>query len=414
MMKKLRSLSTTAWIFIGMILGILIGFIVGKPMENVAFVGTMWIKLMKIALAPIVLVMIAKSIGEQNNAKKIGFVTVAIMVYYVCTTFIASLIGIGAASLTKAGVGFKGLGEAEAATLEATDMSVESFCLNLVPDNLLKPLVEMTMLQVLVLGVIIGCAILLMKPGDTKQSILKGLDALQALLNGILNLGMKFAPIGIFCSMSALIGAHGGEILGSLAGFLGTMVLGLIGQTIIVYSLVVLLIVRKNPITFLRRMVKSMMIALTTSTSLLAVPSNLEVCKQYDVDEEISNFTIPLGAVFNLDGAAVFFPCVILFAAQAFGQQFSFGTLLYMAIMGTIIASSGGGIVGGSLVKAMVLCDMFGVPSSVITLITSVYIILDALITATNVTGDVAGTLMVSTLDKRRRERKAKNQAQTA
>ena len=105
---------------------------------------------------------------------------------------------------------------------------------------------------------------------------------------------MKFAPIGIFCSMAALIGAHGGTILGSLAGFLGTMLLGLIGQTVIVYSMVVLLIVRKNPITFLRRMGKSMMIALTTSTSLLAVPSNLEVCKQYEVDEEISNFTIPL------------------------------------------------------------------------------------------------------------------------
>ena len=412
MMEKMRSLSITAWIFIGMILGIIVGFIVGAPMENVAFVGTMWIKLMKIALAPIVLVMIAKSIGEQNNAQKIGFVAVAIMIYYVFTTFLASLIGIGAASITKVGVGFEGLGDAEAASLQASDMTIESFCLNLVPDNLLKPLVEMTMLQVLVLGVILGCAILLMKQGDTKQSILKGLEALQALLNGILNLGMKFAPIGIFCSMAALIGAHGGTILGSLAGFLGTMLLGLIGQTVIVYSMVVLLIVRKNPITFLRRMGKSMMIALTTSTSLLAVPSNLEVCKQYEVDEEISNFTIPLGAVFNLDGAAVFFPCVIMFAAQAFGKEFSFGTLLYMAIMGTVIASSGGGIVGGSLVKAMVLCDMFGVPNAVITLITSVYIILDSLITATNVTGDVAGTLMVSALDKRRRERKSVKQTQ--
>lgn len=410
MMKKMWSMSVTAWIFIGMILGIIVGFIVGEPMGNVAFVGTVWIKMMKIALAPVVLVMISKSIGEQSNGKKIGFVAVAIMVYYVCTTFIASLIGIGVANITKAGVGFKGLAKAEKATLETTDMSVESFFLNLVPDNLLRPLVEMTMLQVLVLGVIIGCAILVMKEGETKHSILKGLDALQDLLNGILTIGMKFAPVGVFCSMAAMVGEHGKEILGSLAGFIGTMILGLVAQTLIVYCLVVLLVVRKNPFTFLKRMGKSMMIAFTTCTSLLVVPSNLEVCKKYDVDEDISNFTIPLGAVFNLDGAAVFFPCVILFAAQALGQQFSFGTLLYMAIMGTIIASSGGGIVGGSLVKAMVLCDMFGVPSSVITMITSVYFLLDALITTTNVSGDVAGTLMINTLNNRR---KAKKQEQT-
>ncbi len=403
MMERLRRISTTMWIFIGMLLGVIVGFIVGSPMANVAFVGTMWIKMMKIALAPIVLVMISKSIGEQNNGRKIGFVAVSIMIYYVCTTFLASLIGIGAASITKAGVGFKGLGDVEEAALEATDMSIESFGLSLMPDNLLKPLVEMTMLQVLVLGVIIGSAILLMPQGDQKKSILKGLDALQALLNGILNIGMKFAPIGIFCSMSALIGAHGGEIIGSLAGFLGTMLLGLVGQTVLVYCMIMLLVVKKNPIIFLKNMIPNVIVALTTSSSILCVPNNLKVCKQYDVDEEISNFTIPLGSVFNLDGAAVFFPCVILFAAQAFGKDLGFGTLLYMAVMGTVVASSGGGIVGGSLVKAMVLCDMFGVPSTVITLITSIYVILDALITATNISGDVAGTIMISELNKKRK-----------
>lgn len=150
-------------------------------------------------------------------------------------------------------------------------------------------------------------------------------------------------------------------------------------------------------------MIPNVIVALTTSSSILCVPNNLKVCKQYDVDEEISNFTIPLGSVFNLDGAAVFFPCVILFAAQAFGKDLGFGTLLYMAVMGTVVASSGGGIVGGSLVKAMVLCDMFGVPSTVITLITSIYVILDALITATNISGDVAGTIMISELNKKRK-----------
>ncbi|MCD7994875.1 MAG: dicarboxylate/amino acid:cation symporter [Clostridia bacterium] len=308
MMNKLRSISITMWIFIGMILGIVAGFIVGKPASNIAFVGTMWIKMMKISLAPIVLVMIAKSIGEQKNAKKIGFVAVAIMFYYVCTTFIASILGIIVANITRAGTSFAGLENAEEAALEAGEMSIESFALNLMPDNLLKPLAETTMLQVLVIGVIIGAAVLVMPDKQIKDSVLKGLNCLQELLNGMLRISMRFAPVGIFCSMASLIGEHGSKILGSIAGFLGTMVFGIILQIILVYCLGILLIARKNPLTFLKRMLSSMMIALTTSSSLLVVPSNLEVCHKYNVDEEISNFTIPLGAVFNLDGAAVFFP----------------------------------------------------------------------------------------------------------
>ncbi|MDO4265042.1 MAG: dicarboxylate/amino acid:cation symporter [Eubacteriales bacterium] len=403
MLQKIRSFSITMWIFIGMIIGITAGFIIGEPAGNVSFIGTIWIRMMKISLAPIVLVMIAKSIGEQQNGKKIGFVAVGILIYYTFTTFLASIIGIIVASLTKVGVGFSGLDTNSEANFEATEMSIESFGLSLMPDNLLKPLVETTMLQVLVIGVIMGAAILALPDNKVRNSILNGLNCLQSLLNGMLKISMCFAPIGVACSMAALIGVHGGDILGSIAGFIGTMTLGLILQFVCVYAMVVLIFAKENPFTFLVRMLPSMMIALTTSSSLLVVPSNLAVCRKYKIDEEISNFTIPLGAVFNLDGAAVFFPCVILFAAQASGIEFSLGTLLYMAIMGTVIASSGGGIVGGSLVKCMVLCELFSVPSSIITLITSVYIILDALITVCNASGDVAGTLMIGRIVQRRK-----------
>lgn len=404
-MKKIKSLSITTWIFVSMILGVATGFIVGEPMQNVQFVGTIWIQWMKIALAPIVLVMIAKSIGEQNNGGRVGFIAAAILIYYTFTTFFASFIGIGTASVTRAGVGFEGL-EGQTAEMEAAEMTISGFFLNLVPDNLLKPLVEANMIQVLFIGIIVGIAILLLPAGKAKTSLLNGLNIAQELLNNLLKIGMHIAPIGVFCSMSSMIGQYGSKILGSIFGLVGTLILGVIVQTILVYCLVVILVVRKNPLVFIKRMIPSMIIGATTASSLLVVPSNLNVCKQYDVEDEVSNFTIPLGAVFNLDGAAIFFPCVILFAAQATGMHFDFGTLLNMAIMGTIIASSGGGVFGGSLVKCMVLSEMFGVPSAIMTVVASVFVIIDAIITLCNVSGDVAGTLMVATLDKRRRERK--------
>ncbi len=401
--KRLASMSISAKIFIGMVLGIICGLIIGEPMGQVAFVGNIWMNGLKIAIAPIVLVMLILGIGRQQDPCRMGRVSVELIIYYTFTTFMAGVLAIIVASVTKAGVGFKII---ESTTeMQSVEMTFSKFFISMVPDNFLAPLVENSLMQVLVLGAICGVVVLRMKNEKTKEAILSVCECLQELLNGILRLMLYVAPIGIFCYMGSIAGTSGTSVLISLGKFMGTMITTDILQIILVYGLIIVLILQhRNPFHYWKNMVSSWIIAFTTASSVLCIPTNTAICtEKYNCDPAIANFGIPLGAVFNFDGAAIFFPCDIIFAAQAVGIEYSFGTLLYMSLIGTLIASSGGGVFGGALVKLMVMCELFSVPNSIITMIAGTFAIIDMFITVVNITGDVAGTTLVDYWDKRRK-----------
>lgn len=407
MLTKLKSCSVSTQIFIGLVLGIVVGLIVGQPMSHLAFIGTMWMSMLKIAIAPIVLVMLILGIGRQEDARRMGRVSVELIIYYVFTTFMAGVLAILVATFTRAGVGFR-ITEGETG-METVEMTFSKFFSSLIPDNFLAPLVNSSLMQVLVLGFICGVVVLNMKDQKMKSAILGACDCIQELLNGILRLALRFAPIGIFCYMGSIAGTSGAEVIKSLGKFLATMIAADALQILLVYGLIVMfLFQRKNPIRYWKNMIPSWVIAFTTASSVLAVPTNTQICTdKYEVDHAIADFGIPLGAVFNFDGAAIFFPCVIVFAAQAAGIHYSFGTLLYMALVGTLIASSGGGVFGGALVKLLVMCELFSVPASIVTMIAGTFAIIDMFITVVNISGDVAGTVFVDFLDKKRKARQA-------
>ena len=407
MWKKWTSLSPSFRIFVGMVLGLIVGLAVGPVMGNFEFIGKMWMNALKISIAPLVLIMLILGIGRQDDPKRMGLVSVQLLAYYIFTTLLAGIVGILVANVTKAGVGFEIL-EAES-EMEAAQMTFSKFFLSLIPDNFLAPLVNSTLMQVLILGVLCGIVVQNMKDTEARNTILKGCDSLQALFNGLLRLIIEVAPVGIFFYMASIAGTKGGSIVAYYGRFLGTLLLAFAVQIVVVYAVVVMLGLQgKNPVTYIKNMIPSWVIAFTTASSVLVVPSNTEIVEdKYGVDPAIANFGIPLGSVFNLDGAAIFFPVVIVFAAQAVGVNYSFGTLMYMAIVGTLVASSGGGVFGGALVKLLVMCELFAVPSSIVTMVAGIFAIVDMFITVVNISGDVAGTVLVDTLDKRRKARKA-------
>lgn len=401
--SRIKTMSVSTKIFIGMLLGIIVGLIVGKPMENVAFIGTMWMNLLKIAIAPMVMVMLIISIGRQEDPRRMGLISVQLIFYYILTTFLAGVLAILVAEFTDAGNGFQII---ESATkMSAVNMTFSKYFVSMIPDNFFAPLVNSSLMQVLILGILCGIVVVHLKDKQLRESVLHGCECIESVLNGILKIALEVAPIGIFCYMGSIAGTNGQDVIFSLGKFLGTMIFADALQIVIVYSLIVVfLLQRRNPFAFLKNMLPSWVIAFTTSSSVLVIPSNKAICEEkYGCDPMVADFGIPLGAVFNFDGAAIFFPCVIIFAAQAAGINYSFLTLLYMSLIGTLIASSGGGVFGGALVKLLVMCELFSVPNSIITMIAGVFAIIDMFITVVNITGDVAGTTLVDMLEKRRK-----------
>ena len=408
MWRKIKGLSITAKIFIGLVLGIIAGLVFRESMANFAFVGTMWMNALKIAIAPMVFIMMILGIGQQDDPRRMGRVSVELLIYYVFTTFMAGVIGITIASITKAGVGFQ-ITEA-ASEMDAVEMTFSKFFVSLIPDNFLAPLVNGALMQVLILGAVCGIVVMKMNDAAMKSSIIRGCETIRGLLNGILRMVLEVAPIGIFCYMGSIVGTNGSEVMLSMGRFLSTMIFADVIMIVVVYGLIVFALgMRKSPLAYWKNMVPSWVIAFTTVSSVLVIPSNTSICTdKYDCDPAITNFGIPLGAVFNFDGAGIFLPCVIVFASQAVGVSYSFGTLLYMALIGTLISSSGGGVFGGALVKLLVMCELFSVPSSIVTMIAGMFAIIDMFITVVNISGDVAGTVLVDQRDKRRKAKAAK------
>lgn len=405
MLKKWKNLSMSAKIFIGMLLGILAGFFLGDFMSNFKFIGTIWMNMLKISIAPIVLVMLILGIGRQKDLKRLAGLSIGLIAYYILTTIMASMLAIGVTSVTRAGEGFHITGDAS--TLETTTYTLPKFLLSLVPDNFFVPLNNNTVLQILFLGIIGGIVVLTMKDAERKEKILDLCDTIQAFFNGFLHMGLAFAPVGIFCFMGDIIGSNGGEVLASMGRFLAAMLTADALQLLFYGFIVIFLLARKSPIGYFRNMLPTWAISLTTASSVLCIPTNIEICNnKYDVDPAFTNFGIPLGAQLNTDGSAIFLPCALVFAAQALGIHYDFGTLMYMGLVSALIASTGGGVFGGALVKLLMMCQLFAVPDTIISMIAGLFAVIDLFITTVNVSGDVAGVVLIDSIDKRLRAKK--------
>jgi Na+/H+-dicarboxylate symporters len=400
MLKKIRSISLSKKIFTGMVLGIIAGLFFGESMEQFEFIGALWMNCLKVPIAPIVFVMLLLGIGRQTDARRLAGLSVGLIAYYIATTIMASFLAIGVTSLINPGADFIITGEAS--TLKAVEYTLSKFLLSLVPSSFLRPIVENTVLQVLFLGIIGGVAVLLLPDQTLKQKILDGCDCLQEFFNAILRLVLSIAPIGIFCFMGATVGVHGKETIFVMGKFMASLLLA-DGIQLLFYGVVVIfLLAGKNPITFYKNMLPTWVIAMTTASSVLCIPSNIHVCSEkYDVDPALSSFGIPLGAQLNTDGTAIFLPCVLVFASQALGIHYDLITLLYMALVSALIASTGGGVFGGALVKLIMLCQMFAVPDSIVTMVGGMFAIIDMFITTVNVTGDAAGVIFIDSAAKR-------------
>lgn len=408
MVKTLQSLSLSRQILLSIALAVVAGFILKENAQHIAFIGSMWINALKIGVVPLVLVMLVMGVASQTTGG-FGKTSVRILVYYMGTTVIAGLVGIAITTLLNPGSLFTAITADTAAAMKSADMSPTQFFLGVIPSNFLKPLVEGNMLQVLVIAILMGIALMRMSNQSLKTGIIGALEKIQALFSGFMELVIKCAPIGVFCTVAAVIGSHGKEAIGALSGLLGTFLLGLVCHILIVYCPTVWIADRITPWRFIKSLFPMFGMAISTCSSLLCIPVDEQIVnEEYKVDPSISSFTIPLGSTINMDGGAMLYPCVIVFTAQAAGIDLSFGTLFYMSIVGALISSAGGGFYGGALVKLMFMAEIFGVPGIIVTMIGSVFSILDMFITSVNCAGDIAGTVLVDRMAIWDRERAAR------
>ena len=403
-----KKIGLSTQVFAAMILGAILGLLFGDVMVELEFIGTIWLNCIKMIVVPMVLMTIITGITSQQDLKSLGRIAVRIMVYYVATTLIASVVGLAVAGVIQPGkiANFTGLEGQEISG--STDITVADFFTNMFSSNMFVTFSESNILQTVVIAVLLGIAIMLVKDEQQRSKLIKGCNCLCSLVFSLIGMIMKASPIGIFFLMGASFGKYGAGIFTSMATLLGTYYLACIVQVVLVYGLALWVGAEINPFRFIKDSAELWVYTLATCSSVAAIPVSMKAAREkFHVPDRISSFTIPLGSQMNYDGSVILYGCVIMFICQVCGQSVSLEMLLRVVLLSAILSTGGGGIPGSGIVKLLVVVQAFGLPTEIVGIIAAFYRLFDMGTTTNNCLGDLAGTVLISRLEERRAQRKA-------
>ena len=405
MFDKKKKISLSNWILIGMILGLIVGlflnFFVTDPfiknivlMDNIFYLGgTLFIKLMKMLVVPLVFCSIVVGAASISDIKKIGVIGGRTIFIYLITTALAVTIALTIGALIQPGAGLDMVVPAQTSNVTLNQTMTDTI-LNMIPDNPFSSLSTGDMLPVIIFGLLIG--VILAKLKEETQIVSDFFSQGNHIMMELTSLVMKFAPIGVFCLMARTFGGLGFSGMLPLAKYVLCVLIGLAIQAFLVYPSLLVLFTRLNPLRFFRQFFSVMFFAFSSSTSNATIPLNLEKLSEMGVSPEISSFTVPLGATINMDGTAIMQGCAVMFAAQAYGIDLGMSGLL-IVIFTAVMASIGtAGVPSVGLVTLTMVFNSVGLPVEAIGIIFGIDHILDMFRTAVNVTGDAICTLIVS------------------
>lgn len=408
MAKEKRKLPLAFWIFVGLLLGILAGAALMKTPEiAVNYIkpfGTLFLNLVKFIVVPIVLFSIMSGVISMRDMRKVGSIGVKTIVYYMCTTAVAVLIGLTIANT------FKGhFSQLSTSGLEYEAAAAPSFIetiVNIFPSNAVSPMVNANMLQVIVIALFFGFGVIAV--GEKGKAFADFVESANAVSMFIMDTIIKLSPIGVFCLITPVIAENGPEILGDLVVVLGVAYLAYILHMVLVYSFTVKALGGLNPIRFFSGMMPAIMMAFSSASSVGTLPLNLECVQKLGARKDVASFVLPLGATINMDGTAIYQGVCSIFIATCFGIDLTLGQQLTIILTATLASIGTAGVPGAGMVMLTMVLQSVGLPVEGIALVAGIDRIFDMGRTTVNITGDAACTLCVSKLEERREGKAAK------
>lgn len=403
---KKRSLAF--WIFVGLFLGILAGLaLTGYPEVAEQYIkpfGTLFLNLIKFIVVPIVLFSIMSGVISMKDIRKVGSIGGKTLVYYMCTTAFAVLVGLVFANL------FKGFfAQLSTSGLEYTPAETPGFLqtfIDIFPSNIIAPMANATMLQVIVTALFFGFGTIL--AGEKGTAFANFVDSANEVSMKVMEMIIKFSPIGVFCLIVPVVAVNGPTILGSLAMVLLVAYVCYIVHAAVVYSLTVKGLAGINPITFFKGIMPAMMMAFSSASSVGALPLNLECVQKLGAKKEVASFVLPLGATINMDGTAIYQGVCAIFIATCFGIQLTLGQQATIILTATLASIGTAGVPGSGMIMLAMVLQSVGLPIEGIALVAGVDRIFDMGRTTVNITGDAACALIVSKMEDRKNNRLAK------
>ncbi|MDQ0976696.1 proton glutamate symport protein [Neobacillus niacini] len=405
-----------AWqILVGLILGIAVGAIFyGNPEVQTYLqpIGTIFIRLIKMIVIPIVVSSLIVGVASVGDIKKLGSLGGKTILYFEIITTIAIIIGLGAANLFHPGTGIdmehlskKDIGGYVSTTEQVETHSFADTFVNIVPQNLFESLVKGDMLAIIFFSVFFGLGVAAI--GEKGKPVLAFFQGTAEAMFYVTNQIMKFAPFGVFALIGVTVSTFGVSSLIPLSKLIFTVYGAMVFFILVVLGFVAKL-VGVNIFNLFRILKDELILAYSTASSEAVLPKVMEKMERFGCPKAITAFVIPTGYSFNLDGSTLYQALAAIFIAQMYGIDLSLSQQLSLMLVLMVTSKGIAGVPGVSFVVLLATLGTVGIPLEGLAFIAGIDRILDMARTVVNVVGNSLAAVVMSKWEKQYDTEKAK------
>ncbi|QEK13230.1 dicarboxylate/amino acid:cation symporter [Crassaminicella thermophila] len=418
-MKKFK-LQLFHKIFLGLIFGAVIGFIfssiggednafVVKMIPVFSLLGDLFLRIIKMVVVPLVFFSIISGVANLKDLKKLKSIGIKTIILFFGTAFCAVTIGLVLAHIINPGAGIT-LGEAASEVQVKELPGVAETILNFFPSNPVESMAKGEMLHIISFSIFIGAALLMM--GERGEPVIDLIDRASEVMFKITDIVVQFTPYGVFGLMAKATTKFGLAIFGPISKFILTDYLASFIHIAVVYSLVLAVFGKVNPIKFFKKAFQTWLVAFSTCSSMATLPVTMRIAdEELGIPKENASFVLPLGATANMNGTSIYFGIIVLFAAQIYGIDLSFKMQALLVLQATLLSVGCAAVPQVGLLISIALLTSMGLPLDGIALVAGIYRIVDQAHTSTNALGDLVVATTVAGMEGDLDRRKFNNDA---
>lgn len=404
-------------IFLAFLVGLVVGIVLWKMDAGVAYYvtyaspfGDILVAMLKMIVIPVILLSLISGAASLPT-KEFGKIGIKVLVWYFVTSLFAAVVGSFLAVQFNPGAGaskdaWEGMRQGVQSVSPSGGGSLAQVFLGMF-QNPFQSLAQGNFLAIIVFAIGFGIAIkIVSENGNDKikegaSLFLKVVETCKEAVFKIVDWILAYSPIGVFFLTSCNFAQYGTHLVGPYVSLTLGVVIGILAMVFVVYPLMILIAVRKNPISVMLKMQDPMLTAFVTRSSAAALPVSLRVANEtLHIDENLSSFSLPLGSTVNMDGVCVHLPMFAVLAANLFNVPLTFTSLFILVITTVLVSVGAGGVPGGSLMLLFIILQNMNLDPAQIAIIVGLALginpILDMFETMNNVTGDLVCTYCVA------------------
>lgn len=394
----------TVQVLIAIVLGIIVGALFPEFGAKLKILADIFIKLIKMLIAPIIFLTVVIGIGSMGDVKKVGKIGGKALLYFEIVSTFALAIGLIVVNIVQPGKGFNTEAANGADVSQYTQAAAETehgfgaFIMNIIPENVVGALANGELLPVLFSAVLFGIAAAAI--GEPAKPVITFFEQVADIFFKIVNMVMKVSPIGAFGAMSYTIGNFGLKSLGNL-GFLMLSVY----VTMFIFIAVILGLITRyfgfNIFKFIKYIKDEIFIVIGTSSSESALPSMMRKLENYGCSKQVVGLVVPTGYSFNLDGTSIYLSMAAMFIAQAYGVDLDIWHQITLLAILMLTSKGAAGVTGsGFITLAATLAAFPMIPVEGIALLIGVDRFMSEARAVTNLIGNGVATVVVSKMEK--------------